>query len=419
MDQGSHRQTRPVLRVLRMTVRGGLSNQKECLVNAAIVAHFLNVSLLLPNFDLNGRGNERFEPTGAKYVKPYAERDKWGHFSHLFNVSRFVSGLTGRLAQPLIHRIRDVTGPGDRPHVVRLTADYLRTRCGAEGRDREVQQGTCEARRGDTSLLTGLVEEWRPVIRSSFGLQFAARSSSSTKAVVSDRGVAGGAPAEGAVTKSRPLQAAQALPTTMSDGRPVVIFDAGQSLCWNAYKSRHAHRCGQQFPVCQHILHSLQWNRVISRMQQRVLRGMARLVAQNSTSSESGKALHPWTAVHVRAFVCARNGRGPKFEHVLSALHSRGIFGGVLYLVSSIPLAEVQRALQPSFTVVAKSTFLGERIQLEYPFEVLAAVDYGVAAAAPLYLGEAKLSSFDAFASEERRRLGKPDVAEIASTCGD
>ena len=102
----------------------------------------------------------------------------------------------------------------------------------------------------------------------------------------------------------------------------------------------------------------------------------------------------------------------------MSALQSRGIYGGALYLVSSIPLAEVQQALQPSFTVSAKSTFLGERVRLEYPFEVLAAVDYGVAASAPLYLGEPKLSSFDAFASEDRRRRGKADVAEIASTCG-
>ena len=120
----------------------------------------------------------------------------------------------------------------------------------------------------------------------------------------------------------------------------------------------------------------------------------------------------------VRAFVCARNGRAPTFSHVIKALKRKGIRSGILYLVSSVPIDAVQRAL-PTFQVVAKSSILGKNVHLKYPFEVLAAVDYGVAVASPLYLGEPTSSSFDAFADEERQRRHLPAVADIPSTCGD
>ena len=49
--------------VLVFKVRGGLNNQKECLINAAIAAHLLShVTLALPHLDFIGRGNEKFEP---------------------------------------------------------------------------------------------------------------------------------------------------------------------------------------------------------------------------------------------------------------------------------------------------------------------------------------------------------------------
>ena len=54
---------------------------------------------------------------------------------------------------------------------------------------------------------------------------------------------------------------------------------------------------------------------------------------------------------------------------------------------------------------------------LSYPFEVCAAVDYGVAVGAPLYLGEPLESSFDAFASEERLRTNQSDVSAIVGSC--
>ena len=119
----------------------------------------------------------------------------------------------------------------------------------------------------------------------------------------------------------------------------------------------------------------------------------------------------------MRAFVCARNKREPSFDHVAGALDKLGVSrGGLLYVVSSVPVEQVQAAL-PQFKVIAKSTFLGRDIRRQYPFEVLAAVDYGVAVAAPLYLGEPSMSSFDAFAQGERRLRGRK-VDTVPAICG-
>ena len=120
--------------------------------------------------------------------------------------------------------------------------------------------------------------------------------------------------------------------------------------------------------------------------------------------------------MHVRAFICQRDGRNPSFDHVRVALHRHGFRSGLLYLVSSIPLVNIQRAL-PEYEVVSKATFLGEKVMLSYPFEVCAAVDYGVAVNAPVYLGEPTESSFDAFASEERQRANRSKVAAILGAC--
>ena len=43
------------------------------------------------------------------------------------------------------------------------------------------------------------------------------------------------------------------------------------------------------------------------------------------------------------------------------------------------------------------------------PFEVCAAIDYGIAVAAPVYAGM-RLSSFDVFASAERRAAGRQNA---------
>ena len=132
-------------------------------------------------------------------------------------------------------------------------------------------------------------------------------------------------------------------------------------------------------------------------LQQRVLNGVeaARAAALNNetypVSRQYAQAAAsykvPWAAVHVRAFVCEQNRREPSFAHVAAALAKLGIRSGFVYVVSSVPVEQVQRAL-PAYTVVAKSTFLGSDAQ--QPFEALAAIDYGVAMQAPLYLGERK-----------------------------
>ena len=380
--------------IMRFVVRGGLSNQKECLINAAIVAHALNVTLALPHLDLIGRGNERFEPADAKYVGPYADRSRWGHFAHLFNASHFTRALEGQVL--MIHRLRLVVGSG-KPHTVRLPSEFVVEQCPSRWK----VQRTCEARQGDPSLLNELIARWRRVVRADC-----------ERGTSEDEGSSWGARQAASSTKGvSPIQLRPGTPPLVSPR--ATVFDAGQSLCWNAYKSRFATVCASHFPICNPLLRALRWNRHIERLQSRVLQGISNIVANTSVSS----TFVPWVAVHVRAFVCARNSRTPTFGHVVAALRRQGITSGVLYLVSSVQLTEVQRAL-PHFNVVGKSTFLGESVRLHYPFEVLAAIDYGIATMAPIYMGEPTMSSFDAFASEERVRRQLGEVEDIPSTCG-
>ena len=342
------------LRILKIVVRGGLSNQKECLVNAGIVAHALGVTLALPHFDLVGRGNERFEPENAAYVRPYADRSRWGHFSHLFNATSLSDHLKGSLDV----LVRPRAAISVKPRIVHLPPiENLTNGCAGFKRMHE----TCEAAPGDPALLETLIRAWRNII-------------------------------DDDCKQSRKTHALNG----SSVGHGAVVFNADQSLCWNAYKSRHATRCVRQYPFCAKMLHSLRWNRVIIKLQSRVLQGIARTINQTATRNS-------WAAVHVRAFVCARDNRKPTFDHVATALQGVGVHSGVVYVVSSVPVDEVQRAL-PGFTVLSKTAFLGAEVSRRYPFEVLAAIDYGVAVAAPHYLGEPSASSFDAFALEDRQR---------------
>ncbi|KAL1525496.1 hypothetical protein AB1Y20_020352 [Prymnesium parvum] len=349
--------------VLAVTVRGGLSNQKECVVNGGIVASRLGITFALPHLDLIGTGNEKFEPQGAKYVVPYADRKRWGHFSHVFNTSRAMRLLQGHMS--VIPRVRagnaEKLEVHDLPSVESVVANCMPR-----------VHGTCEARPRDKMLLERLISAWRPIIVAKCG----------------------------DYRQKKPLSQ-----------QPRVVFNAGKSLCWNAYKSRFAESCKAQYPACGVMLNALAWNRVISRLQTRVLRGVARKstrVGSNRSSNRSAK----WAAVHVRAFVCDRDGRSPAFDRVQESLRQHGFYHGVLYLVSSIPIMQAQLAL-PQYELVSKATFLGDSVVTSYPFEVCAAIDYGIAVRAPLYLGEPKESSFDAFASEERMRNNRSKVIAL------
>ena len=336
-------------------------------MNAGLVAHALHMSLALPHVDLVGRGNERFEPTDAAYVKPYTDRSRWGHFSHLFNATWLTDQLKGSL-EVLVRPRASFVG---KPRIVHLPPiENLTNGCTGFKQMHE----TCEAAPGDKALLDTLIRSWRPLVdgecsRRSVG---GARDASSTSSAV--------------------------------------VFNADQSLCWNAYKSRHATRCIRQYPFCAKMLHSLRWNRVINRLQSRVLQGVERLVANQTIA---GHAL--WAAVHVRAFICARDNREPTFDHVAAALRDAGVRSGVISLVSSVPVERVPRAL-PGYTVLSKTSFLGADVRRRYPFEVLAAIDYGVAVAAPHYLGEPGSSSFDAFAAEDRQRR-RLSITSMDSPC--
>ena len=52
---------------LRLDVRGGLNNQRECIVNGIVAAHELGLHLVLPSAHPVGQGNEKYDPHDAKF----------------------------------------------------------------------------------------------------------------------------------------------------------------------------------------------------------------------------------------------------------------------------------------------------------------------------------------------------------------
>ena len=151
--------------ILVLAMRGGLSNQKECLINAAIAAHALNATLALPHFDLIGSGNEKFEPSNPAYVGPYADRRRWGHFGHLFNASLLTSSFKGT-SLSLLHRVRTALGPGRPLSPVELPPVENLTR-GCTGYRRH--HGTCEPMAADSSLLELMIRQWGLTVRLPIG----------------------------------------------------------------------------------------------------------------------------------------------------------------------------------------------------------------------------------------------------------
>lgn len=368
---------------LALRIRGGLSNQRECIVNAGIAAHALGLPLVLPRLELIGRGNERFAPEDAHYVHPWNNRGSWGAFGQLYDTHHATETL--RQLVPLV-RMRGSNGK-ERPQVVSLPpVEQVVPGCGGAfhqgGNSAENASGpTCEPRAADRTLLDALLKQWKQVVTSHCPRQLATDA--------------------GPAMEPSPLK------------RPAVVFSAGQSLCWNAYKSRHAAACKRHFVACGPILRSLQWSQRIASLQERVV---AHLRQHRLAAEAAARGQPAWVAVHVRAFICATGRRKtPSFGHVLDKLRQLGLTSGLVYLVSSVPLAEVQAAL-PTFTVLSKQSVLGDA-RRDYPFEVCAAIDYGVAVAAPLYLGEPGPSSFDAFADEERRRANRSAVRRVAGAC--
>ena len=60
---------------LRLDVRGGLNNQRECIVNGIVAAHELGLHLVLPSAHPVGQGNEKYDPHDAKFEGIYAAID--------------------------------------------------------------------------------------------------------------------------------------------------------------------------------------------------------------------------------------------------------------------------------------------------------------------------------------------------------
>ncbi|KAL1520489.1 hypothetical protein AB1Y20_022069 [Prymnesium parvum] len=189
---------------------------------------------------------------------------------------------------------------------------------------------------------------------------------------------------------------------------PPRVFDAAQLLCYGAYESRDLRACAAQFGACAAAAAALRWSGAVLRLQARAAEGVRRRAAGAR-----------WAAVHARAFACAERRRAPSFAHVREALRRLGHpAGGVLYLVSALPVQAVANEL-PEYVVVSKDTFMGDTAR-KYPFEVRAAVDFAVAVEAPIYLGVGLASSFDAFVAAERSAANASPLHHLAEgePCG-
>ena len=60
---------------LRLDVRGGLNNQRECIVNGIVAAHELGLHLVLPSAHPVGQGNEKYDPHDAKFEGIYGRQN--------------------------------------------------------------------------------------------------------------------------------------------------------------------------------------------------------------------------------------------------------------------------------------------------------------------------------------------------------
>ena len=364
---------------LRLDVRGGLNNQRECIVNGIVAAHELGLHLVLPSAHPVGQGNEKYDPHDAKFEGIYADRTKWPdlRFGSLFDVDA---------ARGLLHRagIRASTTAPPRLPVVTLPAveeefpDCMGLR---------KVGGTCIAQPSGARLFRALLSKWDGRIRAS-----------------------------------------AAGPT---------VFDARKSLCWNAYASRNVANCSAEFPVaCPAAFAAVSaWNGVISDAQRAILTHVraAAVAAGGGRGTPRAARLQGlpddgplWAAVHVRIFGCSSNvnRRGAnetaaaaalsQFEWITGGLRKlaeeRSLRPKVLYLVSSLPKATVAAALPAQYTLISKDDVAGlSGLNKRLPFEVCAAIDYGIAVAAPVYAGM-RLSSFDVFASAERRAAGRQNA---------
>ena len=455
---------------LALRVRGGLNNQRECILNGLLAARTLGLALIIPSIDLVGRGNEKFEPTSPQYVEPWATNASCSSaasqcvFGTLFDEASFMTSHT-------MARLSDGSRIVALPPVERVAPDCA-------GGDRFGE--TCAPGPGNATLFRRLLSIWAGEVAVKAP---ACRADAKT---LSATGASG--------------PRAQPLPTAS------VVFDVGRSLCWNAFESRDVASCSTLDSACTRLVDGLLRSAsVIQLLESHVMAGIEKLLHGLATSrpphalpvtisSSSGRPSGAsWAAVHLRAFDCvppssrSANARGNQhggggggggaFIDVATAEPSAsppagirpggshgppsagvltldGVLPGLLraigvppgtliYVVSSVPVAEVRRALDGSaYTALGKEDILdaasiGDLVRGSavgagvkgsatgslrelLPFEVLAAIDFGVAARSPIYVGEPGMhSSFDAFVEAKRAATGKSAMLPIseASYC--
>ena len=408
---------------LQLRVRGGLNNQRECLVNAVLMARVLGLDgLISPRVDLIGRGNEKFEPPGAQYVSPWHA-----------NTSGCASGLTRCPLSALfdeqlyanaagVELIAAQRAEADAARVVMLASVEAATRCAGVPRFRE----TCAPPVGDRSIFRTLAMAWRQHIQAK-APGCILRPPNHTVVTAAAAGAATGAATGFKASTMAPYH------FSSSSRRPLVVIDAGRSLCWNTFQSRDLNACNAIDAGCATIYRNLRSSAALSERERHVIKAVEAHVAGAS-----------WAAIHVRAFDCVpdpshpppRPGAPPtvttpfgpsnstgnqqvlRLGDLAAILRRSGVPPGAVYIVSSVAVAEVRAALHGTgYAAFGKEDFLGPSLRLRLPFEALAAIDFAVARAAPTFLGDpSKHSSFDAFVEALRAMDGRAPMVPIAET---
>ena len=322
---------------LTLRVRGGLNNQRECLINAILMARVLGLAgVLTPGIDLIGRGNEKFQPAAPQYVAPFNTSTCTGRplagceFGALFDAHAWHTGPQTIVFEP-------ESAAGARV-IVLPPVEQVVPNCAGGGRFRE----TCAPAPGNATLFRSLAAAWGAWL---------ARKAPSCLGRARDT-VAADAGAGVRAGNSRGLKP------------PSVVIDAGRSLCWNAYQSRDLSACAALDASCPHAFRSVQSSAPIRQLVRIVLDGILSYAHRHQDPLSSGQG---WLAIHLRAFNCvedrglpaAHSAGRPQSPSGPSAVASSGVLslsgvlpgllrrssqasGGVVYVVSSVPVEEVR-----------------------------------------------------------------------------
>ena len=78
--------------------KGGIGNQRECIINAVLLARQLGLGVVLPAVHVIAHAHQDYlesRGSSASYLPPFDDREEWGRFDLVFDEHRFVHAVRG------------------------------------------------------------------------------------------------------------------------------------------------------------------------------------------------------------------------------------------------------------------------------------------------------------------------------------